>query len=108
MHGAAVSRDRVARGVAGGHGERDRRAGGGAVGDPPAMVRPLIATTRLGLGDQIWPTTKTRSLLLPLTVRIVGPGPLMVSARVMASAPPVSVMVCGPDGRPNWMVSLLP
>src|SRR5579862_793075 len=32
----------------------------------------------------------------------------MVRFLVIDRTPPVSLMVCGPDGRANWMVSLLP
>src|SRR5262249_15628923 len=75
---------------------------------PPVTVRPLRDTTRLRFCDQIWPIRKTRSALLPLIVRLPAPGPLMATGLVMLRAPPVSVMVWGPEGKLNWMVSLLP
>ena len=75
---------------------------------PRETVRPLMATTKPGFGDQSWPTRRTRIALLPLMVRLAAPGPVTVTLRVRFRALPVSVMVWGPEGKLNWMVSLLP
>src|SRR5919204_5881902 len=69
---------------------------------PSAIVRPLRVTVRPAK------TRKARLAWLPLRVRLAAPGPVMVTLRVRFRAPPVSVRVWGPVGRPNWMVSLLP
>src|SRR5579859_7609695 len=73
---------------------------------PPVRFRPLMAATRLRFCDV--PIAKMRFEPLPLIERLPGPGPTIDMGREIDRAPPVSVMVCEPDGRLNWIVSFDP
>jgi hypothetical protein len=62
---------------------------------PPAIVRPEIFTVSPAS------TLKIREVLLPLTVSLSAPGPLMARSSVMSSSPPIRAIV---PVSPGWKV----
>ena len=69
---------------------------------PFAIVRPEIVTA----GNAMPVMRKTRETLLPLTVNIVAPGPLiMIFLRSISSSPLLRVIVAGKLGRLNVTLS---
>src|SRR6266478_521995 len=70
--------------------------------EPLLIVRPLRVTDFVDFA-----TSNTCEALLPLTVKLLAPGPVMVTLWLMSSSPLVSVMVWPSRPGAKTMVSLL-